>query len=394
LIGQRRKIPAVVWLDALQGLIGIYLVHLQVFSSTTGARLSPAISEMRLSYAYNAGTFTLALGATLRVMAKPRGEEARLYRVLCIFMWVYALLSAGLNHLSFASHVRLSPRWDLLWAFPFVLLTILVARLPQSRPGPEKEPEQTWAGLIVTNASPVFFTMGLLIAGVYVGREHFRAGTAAIAFALILYALRSSILQTESMRMERKLMESEAALVSANSKLRELSFVDPLTGLANRRRFEVVLTDEWNRCRRLHLPLSLLVIDIDHFKRLNDRYGHLRGDRCLSETAHALSSCLSRSGEMVARYGGEEFVVLLPGLDLDRSCLRAEQMRQTIEGLSLPNEDAPSMRMTVSIGAASTESAGVLEESDLFAMADRALYQAKLRGRNRVEGCGLELQKV
>jgi diguanylate cyclase (GGDEF)-like protein len=97
---------------------------------------------------------------------------------------------------------------------------------------------------------------------------------------------------------------------------------------------------------------------------------------------------------MVARYGGEEFVVLLPGLDLDRSCLRAEQMRQTIEGLSLPNEDAPSMRMTVSIGAASTESAGVLEESDLFAMADRALYQAKLRGRNRVEGCGLELQKV
>jgi hypothetical protein len=97
LIGQRRKIPAVVWLDALQGLIGIYLVHLQVFSSTTGARLSPAISEMRLSYAYNAGTFTLALGATLRVMAKPRGEEARLYRVLCIFMWVYALLSAGLG---------------------------------------------------------------------------------------------------------------------------------------------------------------------------------------------------------------------------------------------------------------------------------------------------------
>ncbi len=393
-IGHRRKIPAVIWVDAFQGLIGIYLIHLQVFSSPTGASLSPAISELRLSYAYNAGNLTLALGATLRVMAQPRDEEARVYRVLCLFLWVYALASGWLNHLSLASDQALSTRWDLLWALPFVLLTILVARLSQDCPRNENVRHPTWAGLIVTNASPVFFTMGLLITGVYVGREHFIAGTAAIAFSLISYSLRSSILQSESMRMERKLLESEAALVSANARLEELSFVDQLTGVANLRRFEVVLTDEWKRGRRLNLPLSLLVIDIDHFKRLNDRYGHLRGDWCLSEAARALSGCLSRAGEMLARYGGEEFVALLPGLDLDRSCVLAERMREAIEALSLPNEGAPAIRMTVSIGAASNRSAGVLRESDLFAIADRALYKAKSRGRNRVEVGGLELHEV
>jgi len=382
---QRRRIPGIIWIDGLQATLAVYLVHLQIFPGRTGESHVDAISALSLTYAYNAENLTLAVGATLRLLAKARREEARLYRVLCIFLWVYTPLAAWLNHLSVAYNLTSGTAWDLVWAAPFVLLTVLVERLPRRATESQSMPDPTWARLIVTNASPVFFTLGLLVMGVFVGREHFIIGTAAIAFALVSYGLRSSLLQTDSMRTERKLLESEAALVQANVQLEELSFIDRLTGVANRRRFEDVLTVEWNRARRLGLPLSLLVIDIDHFKRLNDRYGHLRGDACLINTARALSGCIRRSGELIARYGGEEFVAVLPNLDLEQARVVAERMRRAIEALSIVHEDAPETRMTVSIGIASTRSAGVREESDLFALADRALYQAKSRGRNRVE---------
>jgi diguanylate cyclase (GGDEF)-like protein len=387
-VSQRRRIPGIVWIDGLQASLAIYLVHLQIFPGRTGESHIDAISALRMTYAYNAENLTLVFGATLRLLAKPRREEARLYRVLCVFLWVYAPVAGWLNHLSVADNLPSGTYWDLLWAAPFVLLTILVEHLPRRAAESQSLPDQTWAGLLATNASPVFFTMGLLVMGVYVGREHFVFGTAAIAFALVSYGFRTSLLQTDSMRTERKLLESEAALVQANAQLEELSFVDRLTGVANRRRFEGVLNVEWNRARRLRLPLSLLVIDIDHFKLLNDRYGHLRGDACLINTARALSGCVRRSGELLARYGGEEFVAVLPGLDLAQAHVVAERMRQAIEALSLANEDAPLSRMTVSIGIASTKSAGVLEESDLFALADRALYEAKSQGRNRVAAGG------
>jgi diguanylate cyclase (GGDEF)-like protein len=179
-------------------------------------------------------------------------------------------------------------------------------------------------------------------------------------------------------------------LLQANQLLGQLSFVDRLTGVANRRRFEEVLALEWSRAARSELPLSLLIIDIDHFKLLNDRYGHIRGDECLVIAVQALSACLSQPAELLARYGGEEFVAILPGADSRTAFTIAERMRASIEALEIANEDAPSERMTVSIGVVSNTFGEMLSESTLFALADKALYEAKGRGRNRVEISGLE----
>ncbi|MDP3439897.1 MAG: diguanylate cyclase, partial [Azonexus sp.] len=119
--------------------------------------------------------------------------------------------------------------------------------------------------------------------------------------------------------------------------LRSLVFVDGLTGVANRRRFDETLQIEWRRCRRSDAPLTLLMIDIDHFKRYNDHYGHQTGDACLQKIAATLKACLKRAHDLVARYGGEEFVAILPATDLPGAYAIAERMRKAVEALNIPN---------------------------------------------------------
>ena len=380
---ERQKIGAILWIDGLQASFAIYLVHLQIFPGGNSAVAHGAISAIRMTYAYNFENVILACAATLRLVAKPRPEECHLYRVLTIFLWTFTVLAAWLNRLNVVSDLQTGTFYDLLWAAPFLLLTILVCTLPPASAA--RMPRDTSLGLLVNNASPVFFTFALLIMGVNIEAQHRITGMISIAFALITYGSRSSIVQTHAMRIERKLLESEAALLAANQQLEKLSFLDRLTGVSNRRRFEEVLSVEWNRARRTKLPLSLLVVDLDHFKLLNDRYGHVRGDVCLTSTAQALNDCLLRPGDLLARYGGEEFVAILPVVDINEALIVAERMRSAVEQLAIPNESAPGQLMTVSIGAASITDCRVHVETDLFALADKALYQAKEFGRNRVE---------
>jgi diguanylate cyclase (GGDEF)-like protein len=133
--------------------------------------------------------------------------------------------------------------------------------------------------------------------------------------------------------------------------------------------------------------LSLAVIDIDHFKRFNDRYGHQRGDQCLRLVASAVGSCARRSGDIAARYGGEEFVLLLPGADAAAAPACAEQVRSAVEAMGLEHADnPPSGLITVSVGIATLDPVPdtvSISSEDLFAAADAALYEAKRSGRNR-----------
>lgn len=181
---------------------------------------------------------------------------------------------------------------------------------------------------------------------------------------------------------ERK--RSEENLQSAYRAMETLVVVDPLTGIANRRRFDELLAKEWRRALREPAKLSLLLIDADHFKRYNDTYGHVRGDSCLKQIAEAALDVVVRPGDLVARYGGEEFAVVLPGTDETGARSVAEDLCQAIRNRQLLHEgNAPGI-VTVSIGCATMVPQRGKTTQDLIEAADQALYRAKARGRNRV----------
>ncbi len=173
-------------------------------------------------------------------------------------------------------------------------------------------------------------------------------------------------------------------MLDANELLSKLSKLDGLTGLANRRHFDEILHAEWSRAVRARNPLSALMIDIDFFKGLNDRYGHRRGDECLRRVAGALLDPPHRAYNTVARYGGEEFIVLLPETKMTDAMRIAEAIRHGVRKLNLENLGAVGDVVTVSIGVASQIPDLGDDVGRFIEAADCALYAAKRGGRDRV----------
>jgi diguanylate cyclase (GGDEF)-like protein/PAS domain S-box-containing protein len=179
---------------------------------------------------------------------------------------------------------------------------------------------------------------------------------------------------------------AEAEVQRYHKFLEDLSNTDGLTGIANRRRFDDALDQEWRRARRLNSSLSLLLIDIDFFKAYNDNYGHLAGDDCLRRVAVTLSGAIRRPADTVARYGGEEFVCLLPDTDSRGAAWIARQIHSRLRHIPIPHEySSVSSHITVSIGLASMSPSPDEEPIELIRKADESLYQAKQAGRNRTE---------
>ncbi|NTV94473.1 MAG: diguanylate cyclase [Thiobacillus sp.] len=167
--------------------------------------------------------------------------------------------------------------------------------------------------------------------------------------------------------------------------LEQLALLDALTEIPNRRRFVQVYEQEWRRCKRHGSALSLIVVDVDHFKFYNDNHGHTAGDDVLRQVGHTLRAALKRSSDFVARYGGEEFVILLPEVDREGAHALAEQVRAEIELLRIPHPHSPVQPwITISLGGATETPDDGQSESELFSVADSALYEAKRTGRNRV----------
>lgn len=186
-----------------------------------------------------------------------------------------------------------------------------------------------------------------------------------------------------------ELSRLRVALETANQRLKRLVSIDPLTSIANRRHFDRVLDREMRRARREPLPLSLIFLDLDEFKRFNDTYGHAHGDEVLRRVAKTLDESFRRGGDLVARYGGEEFTVILPGVDAHRAGLYAERLRRRIWRMAIATgtNDA-SDRITISAGVAAIApgAPGFLDATPdtLLRSADQALYRAKCQGRNRI----------
>ena len=198
------------------------------------------------------------------------------------------------------------------------------------------------------------------------------------------FARMADQVQAARVELESKVLERTLELEAANHKLAAMSTTDGLTGIANRRRFDEVLVEEWRRAMRSGSYLTLAMIDVDWFKKYNDRYGHQTGDECLRQVASVLESAARRAGDFVARYGGEEFAVIATGTTADCSPAFAHALRAAVEQLQLPHAGSPFLVITVSIGVACRVPTADQTPDALLQEADAALYRAKAEGRNRV----------
>ncbi len=259
------------------------------------------------------------------------------------------------------------------------------------------------AAFIAYNAPGlVTITLVMLWAGVTQGdAERGFFGVMMAVFGIVMYRLQkrlnSALLESLRARYEKEalLEQKDARLAELEHHNRELSadrdeflaasLTDGLTGLANRRHFDRTLARDWERSRREGTPLACIMLDIDHFKHFNDRYGHMAGDDCLRAIAGVIGETVSRGGDFSARYGGEEFVVLLPGTGIEGAHLIAERIRAAVEERGIPHAGGPGRVVTLSAGVAVlTPGSRFPSAQSLVDLADEGLYEAKERGRNRV----------
>ncbi len=231
---------------------------------------------------------------------------------------------------------------------------------------------QTWLGVAILasflDAIVTLFAEGRYSVGWYVARVD-----SLFAAAVILVAF-----QHEMIRLY-------GDVVALNRKLTQMAISDGLTGIANRRQFDQTLAAEWRRCARLRLQISLLMMDVDYFKRYNDALGHPAGDECLKAVAGAIAASVGRAGDLAARYGGEEFVLLAPGSGRGGAGELAERIRKRVHGLRIPHPGGIDGRVTISIGIATMAPRNDSDPAALVAAADAALYRAKQSGRDRAE---------
>lgn len=372
------RIPLLLWLDGLQALLAACLVYIALFSVFPFAhgQVRPVPVSL-LAATYMIENLVLAVCATVRLLAGSGTlEERRLYRILTGFLWLYAVCSSWYNH----EEIRLSEQvglYDLLATLPFVALAVALA-VRSARKIHDKTSVQDSLTYFIDSSCPVIYTLAMLALGMTLLRRHFVVGISSIAISTVIYAVRMTAIQMFYMQSRRELR-------AARDELEQISLTDGLTGVANRRCFDQTLAREWCRAIRNRQTLALLMIDLDHFKRLNDVYGHQSGDGCLVKVAQALKTSLPRSGDLLARYGGEEFVALLVGTALEGAGVVAERMRTHVHALAIENSAAATGRVTISVGIVALTPTPQIRADYMLRAADRALYLAKENGRNRAE---------
>jgi diguanylate cyclase (GGDEF)-like protein len=381
-MSKRERSPVFVRLDLAQvGLaVGIaFIAFLFAFPAPGGGYVpvSPGLAVDRLAIA----NVLFATAATLRIFSRGSGEERRFFRLMCGFLWANGLLTTFVN-------LVVIQRWQVpagaavlaLGDVPVLVFAALVS-LPAVAGTTERA---TATGTLLESGSSFLFPFFIFLMAASIVPMHLELGIACLGLTFILYAVRAAILQTKLIRVQDELRRT-------NDRTRDEAMLDGLTGIPNRRAFDLTLEREWRRAQRTGQPLSLLLLDIDYFKMLNDTYGHLAGDGCLMSLARLLRSHLAREVDFAARYGGEEFAILLANTGLAGARTVAEKLRRAIaEHLCLEEKGRRAQAVTASIGVASvapvppTAGRG-LERSMLIAAADEALYRAKKMGRNRVE---------
>ncbi|WP_347904973.1 sensor domain-containing diguanylate cyclase [Pseudomonas purpurea] len=216
-------------------------------------------------------------------------------------------------------------------------------------------------------------------------RESFASFVISATLLLILSFLGYRLIKAMSLQIQvqRELQNSQKSYIEANKNLELLALQDGLTGLSNRRQFDLFLEAEIGRAKRKLDGVALIMIDIDLFKSYNDHYGHVKGDSCLKAVGAIIRDCVNRSGDLAARYGGEEFAVVLTNTDYVGAFLLAEKIRRTLEEAELEHNLSPLGKVTASFGVSASPGADIDTPDSLVIAADKALYIAKTSGRNR-----------
>jgi diguanylate cyclase (GGDEF)-like protein len=189
-------------------------------------------------------------------------------------------------------------------------------------------------------------------------------------------------LMRQQNHVQSELLGAQEKLIEVNRSLELLALEDALTGLSNRRQFDLFILAEMGRARRAQTSLALLMIDVDHFKSYNDHYGHLAGDECLRKISALITENIKRPGDLAARYGGEEFTVVLPATDYVGAFLVAEKIRRAVQQAGIEHREGVDGMVTVSLGVCAYDPASQTQPDDLVGAADKALYVAKASGRN------------
>jgi diguanylate cyclase (GGDEF)-like protein len=318
----------------------------------------------------------LAIGALSRWYVAEDGDERDLFRTLTVYLSIYFVI-VFINDHYFAGNPAFGPEYGTLVTLAFAVLCGFALRPPSAAP---VRPVNSALVGMVRSGSPVLLAVALLTASLFLIRVDYLWGCAGILIAVLGIGVRTTLMQVHQ-------IENREALRQKASALQTIAWTDALTGVPNRHFFTEALSRAW-RGERNAGPQAILMIDIDHFKLLNDRYGHPVGDGCLRDVARALQHALVRPDDVLARYGGEEFIVLLRDSPADGAQVVAERLRAAVQTLCIENAGSPEGVVTVSIGVASADLTNEAEAARMVEDADRALYQAKCAGRNLVKLAG------
>ncbi len=314
----------------------------------------------------------LALAALVRWYVAEDSDERDLFRALAVHLWVYFVIVFVNDHY-FAGNPAFGPQYGTVVTVAFAVLCGFALR------GPSGQPVRLVNSAVVRTVRsgiPILLALALLTASLLLIRVEYLWGCAGILIAVLGIGVRTTLIQVHHIQ-HREALKREA------SALQTIAWTDALTGVPNRHFFTEALTRAWRDERRPAMH-AILMIDIDHFKLLNDRYGHPVGDGCLREVARVLQGALARPDDVLARYGGEEFIALLRGCTAAGAQVVAERLRSAVQQLRLENASSPELVVTISIGIASGALADGAAAGRLVEAADRALYEAKISGRNRV----------
>jgi diguanylate cyclase (GGDEF)-like protein len=342
------------------------VLYLEIFTHLTLNGSANPADAILIAHVFDGIDLFLAAAATIRWLGSI--QQRGFFRVLCIFLWFDTAFPAIHNWVM----LRHDYIWlDLLISTPYVVLFILILAAKR-RHAHTPSPALVRA---VQSGSPLFLAMALVSAGVFASRSHFYVGLAAELLALAGYGALSILSQS-------RVLETEESLRASKERLERLVEVDSLTGIANRHAFDKGLDREIAAARRSRLPVSLLMVDVDHFKEINDEDGHQTGDEYLNRIAGAMRAALPRSTDYPARYGGDEFAVILAATNAFGAMSVARKLHQCVADLQLQHPATPSGIVTISIGVSTWEDSRDPSPEGLISAADQALYLAKGRGRN------------
>jgi diguanylate cyclase (GGDEF)-like protein len=378
---ETESIRSVFYLNCAQIALACALTYVLLYRM----QLPPDLASTVMSRIYGSECVILAAAVVLRLVTWSTQEERRRIRLLVAVVWIYMPIELGMDYATRRWNLHAGTLFDLVWCIPFLFAGIQGLYLPtdEKPSGPRGHPGGV--RVLIESLCPALITIGIFLLAASITGQHPVFGLSALLLLLLAQSFHSGAMQVKYLKSQDLLLDREQELEAANADLQQLTLLDPLTGIANRRKFTSELLDCWRRATRKHESIAVFMIDLDFFKAINDQHGHAYGDECLTRVAQALAQQPHRPGDLLARYGGEEFVLLLPETDEKGATLVAERMRQAVYLLGLENNVSPhNKRLTVSVGAGWTVPERGTSSSALLEVADQALYEAKRSGRNTI----------